>query len=772
MFKQSIPGTVHVKKEDAALAIKRVVIWGASLSGSDCLKRYRQQGIEVAYFVDRRVQGETEFQGVPLYPVERLLQGGEDKFDAVILAMGVDPTGPRQQLREAGINKPILSFRQGMDVTTEVEQYLSPNRAIQFDGSDEDYYFLSVIRTYVRAMEGNVAIWAKGTLAGKLFQEFPELYDRIRFQVSDKEQVAATCESLKPLTVEQAAQQSVPVIIAETGYLAVEHALDKLKEHCPLEHLITLSHIFADLPCHEVPPRAYIPIPKTIYPIDIPLIHLTPGTDFALLDLPPRFFGMMPNGLGYVHNSLEQAGVSVQTLDLDMIFYHRFHAQRILDGLETITGPNGYEMKQDPWSIDVIIDEWQKREVIDYFSHEIEQLVATIVEAKPKIIGLSLHGTNLAISKEVVRRIRSVYPEGVIIVGGYDCIRPEFGPKLFDDFDYMVIFEAEMSLPGLVKELLSGKRPKNKPGIIARNDRPELPFVPAPVFEELDSIPFPRYQWTNIRNYRNYNGFQTTPIVLSRGCRWSRCIFCAERFSWRRRDPAKVVDEIEWLAEQGRSTFVFNDSDLSGDPAAVREVCEEVINRGVRDITLSGQLRVQKGYSQEYFDTLARAGFNTLTYGIDGWSKNTLKLHKKGYTISMIEEVVKCTANAGITVSMNLVVGVPGETDQDIDETIENILKNKQYIDGIENLNTLILSNGSIYWEQPERFGIRFRGDRRAIYQANVKMIPTDLWYSVDPYIDQPIRLDRVRRIVEAARQADVRIGSFSEWKLNKLESA
>jgi len=465
-------------------------------------------------------------------------------------------------------------------------------------------------------------------------------------------------------------------------------------------------------------------------------------------------------------------GVNVQTLDLDLIFYHRFHSQRIFDGLESIKTAHGYEMKQDPWSIDVITDEWEKLEVIDYFSYEIKQLIAAIVAAKPKIIGLSLHHTNLRISQEVVKRIRDSYPEGIIVVGGYDCIRPEFGANLFEDFDYMVIFEAEVSLPVLVNRLLAGERPKNMPGIIAKDDRVDLPFTPAPQLQDLDAIPFPRYQWTDISHYRNYNGYQVTPIVLSRGCRWSRCTFCAERFAWRRREPKRVVDEIEWLAEQGRNTFVFNDSDLSGDPAAVREICEEIITRGIKGITLSGQLRVQKGYSQEYFNVLAQAGFNTLTYGIDGWSKNTLKLHKKGYTIGMIEEVLKYTSLAGITVSINLVIGIPYETEQDIDETIENILKNKDYIDGVENLNTIILSTGSIYWEQPEKLGIHFRDDKDEIYRNNVKMIPTDLWYSVDPFIDQNIRLDRVKRIVETVKESGIRIGSYADWKLKELQSA
>jgi radical SAM superfamily enzyme YgiQ (UPF0313 family) len=114
-----------------------------------------------------------------------------------------------------------------------------------------------------------------------------------------------------------------------------------------------------------------------------------------------------------------------------------------------------------------------------------------------------------------------------------------------------------------------------------------------------------------------------------------------------------------------------------------------------------------------------------LRYGIDGWSKNTLKLHKKGYTLEMIEEVIRYTHNAGINVSINLVIGIPFETEADIDETIENILKNKKYYRFIANINTLMMFNGSVYWDEPDKNGIIFKSDRAELYKKYPRVIPT-----------------------------------------------
>lgn len=738
-----------MEQHNQTIAIQTVIIWGASVSGQECHVRYQKQGIDTAYFVDKKAQPGDTLQGLPVRSIEYLLADKSQAYDAVILAMGADPSGPKQLLKDANINKPAISYRHGAEVVTQLARYLCPNLAYLGDNSEADQQTLRLLKDFITSSEKNILLDRSTAMISALLNYAPELAENI--------------ELLSPQTD---LNSDTVLLITATRHLDITQAQQQLYRDYPGAKVISLYDVLASVPVETIAERLWIELPNSIYPIAIPEIKLQDDLDFALFDLPPRFYGMMPNGLGYVHNTLAQMDIKLQTMDLDILLYHRYHSSRILDGYDAITTSSGYTMKQEPWSVDVITEEWENQHVIDYFQLELDTLISEIARTKPRIMGFSLHGLNLKITDQVIKRIRQVHPEGIVLVGGYDCIRPEFGSNLFDDFDYMVVFEAEVSLPPLVKALLDGKRPRNQPGIVSKNDRPEFPFVPAPQLLDLDSVDFPKYQWVDVSLYQTFHGSQQTPLVLSRGCKWSRCTFCAERFNWRRRDPLKVVDEIQWMVDRGRHTFVFNDSDLSGDPQAVREICEEIIRRGINNISLSGQLRVQKGYTQEYFDILAQAGFNALTYGIDGWAKNTLKLHKKGYTVKMIDEVLKYTSNAGITISMNLVVGIPNETEADIDETIENIVASKKYIDSIGNLNTLILSNGSVYWERPEDFDIKFVGDKNQIMTDHIKMIPYEYWYSENPFIDQNIRLDRIKRIVEATIAAGISISSFSEWKL------
>jgi hypothetical protein len=207
----------------------------------------------------------------------------------------------------------------------------------------------------------------------------------------------------------------------------------------------------------------------TIYPIEIPKIKFLPDQELILLELPQRYTPMMPNGLGYVHNILKTTGIRFQTVDLNIIFYHRYHSRKILDGLDKVISSSGYVMPDDPWET-TSSNEWSKPEVIDYFRPEINEVINGLVKARPKIIGISLSGTNRTVAREVVKGVRALYPEVIILVGGYDCVYHYVAPHLFPEYDYIVIGEAELTLGPLLKALVAGEKPKDLPGVISKHD--------------------------------------------------------------------------------------------------------------------------------------------------------------------------------------------------------------------------------------------------------------------------------------------------------------
>lgn len=558
----------------------------------------------------------------------------------------------------------------------------------------------------------------------------------------------------------------------KTIFLCQTRAVERMVSRAALPAGLNIidADILAQIAFEGIPARGWTPVEKNIYPINVPQIAFEAGLDMILIDCPARNLALMPNGLGYVHNTLKKTGIKFQTFDLDIVTYHRYHIRRLFDEGGKIVLPSGRELPTDPWQAEHY-DVWSSPEVVTYLSPIIDEAADAIIEAKPKILGLSIQQCSEAFSRYLVNRVKAALPDLVIIVGGFSCYNADIGLRAFPEAEYMCIGESDLTVGPLVKRLARGEKPRDQPGVLSRHDTPGRMFVPAPMPHNLDQIDFPRYEWCDLSIYRNYNGYQLVPIIASRGCRWSRCTFCAERFYWRIRSDKNFADELEWLVEQGCTLFMFNESDLNGMPEKLLEICDEIIRRDLK-VRLTGQLRIHKSNDRAFFDKLRQAGFVALRFGVDAFSENTVRLQKKGYTTKMISQNLKDCWEAGIYTEVNWVIGVPGETDADCDEGIDLILANRPYIGRLANINPLILVNGSVYWIDPESHGVRFREPQEQLYAKFPRALPADTWYSVDPFIDAQVRKKWFERIVIRLHDAGFPVGPWAERVIEDVKLA
>jgi radical SAM superfamily enzyme YgiQ (UPF0313 family) len=636
----------------------------------------------------------------------------------------------------------------------------SAHQCLAFDDGPDDLRCLRLLSDHFTSLPGlAVAIDTDDRLLKYLVRHFPWLRDRIRCVIVEKIPADGHTDwnGIPIALADEAPDDVQTVFLCETRAFARMRTRGWLK----VAARIIDMDVLADLALEQLPARAWAPRARdTIYPIDVPNIEFRAGLDILVIDCPARNLGLMPNGLGYVHNALKQIDVRYQTCDLDILLYHRFHIRRLFDEGGIIRLPSGRELPTDPWQAEHY-DLWADAEVLAYFETEIQEIVDKLLAARPKVLGLSIHACNEKFSLAVVERVKAAAPEIVILVGGFSCYSPDIGLRAFPLADYMCVGEADLTVGPLVERLAKGERPANIPGVLSRFDKRYPPFLPAPMVHDLDLLDHPRYEWYDLSVYRNYNGYQLTPVIASRGCRWSRCTFCAERFYWRIRSAKSFVDELEWLVSQGCRLFMFNESDLNGKPEALLEICDEVLRRGLR-IKLTGQLRIHMKCNRAYFQKLHDAGFVALRFGVDAFSENALRLQKKGYTTATVSQNLRDCWEAGIYTEVNWVIGVPGETEKDIEEGIELILRNKPYIGRLANINPLILSTGSVYWMEPEKHNIQFRGAKDELYQNHPRAIPACLWYSTEPLIDEKVRKRRFERIVLALRDGGFDVGAWA----------
>jgi|CXWL01.1.fsa_nt_gi radical SAM superfamily enzyme YgiQ (UPF0313 family) len=645
----------------------------------------------------------------------------------------------------------------------------SPHQCFAFDNGPEDVECLRALGAHLMTLPGLALLGSRKFIA-YLIQHVPGLGARIvgttyYRNIADMHQQ----HGLSTVDIGELPQETETVFLCET--LAFPRM--EMKKLLPPSVNVVEPTILARIAPEVIPARGWTPLQHNVYPIDIPTIQFRKDLDFAIIDCPSRNLSLMPNGLGYLNNALKKTNVSYQIVDLDIISYHRFHMHRLFDMGGSITLPGGLVLPEDPWQAEHY-DLWTatgggasgptgRNEVLEFFRPVIDEAIATLVKARPKVLGLSIQGCNEAAAREIALGVKAQLPDIVIVVGGFSCYNSDVGRRAFPECDYMCIGEADLTVGPLIEALACGERPFNQPGVLSRFDTPDYSYIPAPMIHNLDQIEFPKYEWCDLSVYRNFNDYQLTPIIASRGCRWSRCTFCAERFYWRIRTKENFVDELEWLVGQGCHLFMFNESDLGGMPERVMEICDEIIRRGLhRKVKLTGQLRVNKKQNRAFYEKLREANFVALRFGIDAFNEHTLRLQMKGYTVDMIAQNLKDCWEVGIFTEINWVIGVPGETDEDVREGIELTLRNSKYIGRLANINPLILVNGSVYWIDPASHNIVFKEPKEKIYEKYPRALPADQWYSTDPYIDAQVRKERFERIVLALHDAGFNVGAWA----------
>ncbi len=224
--------------------------------------------------------------------------------------------------------------------------------------------------------------------------------------------------------------------------------------------------------------------------------------------------------------------------------------------------------------------------------------------------------------------------------------------------DYGLYLEGETTLGKLLKSLDS---PDSIPSVYYRKEGAVL-FTGPGTPPDLDRLPPPARGAIALDKYletRDAIGIET-----KRGCAL-KCVYCIYGFlngkTYRLKDPAKVVDEIETLIEGGVDRFTFVDSVFNIPKEHATAVCEEIIKRGVT-IKWSAWFN-EKGFTREFADLMVKAGCDNFVLSPDGFSDETLKALGKNFTREDIFRVYAILKEIkGIEISYNFFKNPPAQT--------------------------------------------------------------------------------------------------------------
>lgn len=268
---------------------------------------------------------------------------------------------------------------------------------------------------------------------------------------------------------------------------------------------------------------------------------------------------------------------------------------------------------------------------------------------------------------EVFRLIRSSKPNTQICLGG--AYVTTIMEEIFDETpaDFAVYGEGEITFSHLISYLKGKVALEQINGIMYKKGEAVITNPPQEQIQDLDSIPYPAYELFKMDRYPMHR------IVTSRGCPF-KCVFCNSSSiwlgKWRKREPEKVVEEMEYLIKNfKKKTFFINDNSFNIDLKRVEGFCNTILDKKLKFLW-STAVRAEI-ITLEIARLMKKSGCYNVGIGIESANNQILETMQKKNTIEAVQKGIRIFKEAGIEVLGQFVIGSPGDTLETVTESIE-----------------------------------------------------------------------------------------------------
>jgi anaerobic magnesium-protoporphyrin IX monomethyl ester cyclase len=196
---------------------------------------------------------------------------------------------------------------------------------------------------------------------------------------------------------------------------------------------------------------------------------------------------------------------------------------------------------------------------------------------------------------------------------------------------------------------------------------PDRPFIP-----DLDDLPIPLHELLPLDKQRMpmIKG-PFTFIVTSRGCP-AGCKFCIKHVSYqtsvRLRSPERIFEELQRLAELGVHNVNMYADLFTVNRDQVVGLCKLIIESSLK-VKWTCNSRVDY-VDEEMLKLMSQAGCWFISWGIESANEQILKRTHKGYRKEQAVRALNWAHAAGINNWGYFIIGLPGETEETIQETI------------------------------------------------------------------------------------------------------
>ncbi len=302
---------------------------------------------------------------------------------------------------------------------------------------------------------------------------------------------------------------------------------------------------------------------------------------------------------------------------------------------------------------------------------------------KPDIIGIY---TNLMTKINVLKIIDFVKKTDQllhtkIILGGPE-VKNHAANFLKYGADVIVLGEGEETIFELVKFFCQNQNIKESnhiKSIAYLDENKEIILTESrPLLKQIDLLPMPNRKKINMQLYfdawKKHHGQSVVSISTMRGCPYT-CKWCSRAVygqTYRRKSAKLVVDEMEYLKNTYNPDAIwFVDDVFTVSHKWLKEFADEVAARKIvfpyEIITRADRL------NEETIDLLKASGCFRVWIGAESGSQKIIDAMDRRVDVNVVREMIQLSQKKGIQAGTFIMLGYPGETTADIEETIHHL---------------------------------------------------------------------------------------------------
>jgi len=321
--------------------------------------------------------------------------------------------------------------------------------------------------------------------------------------------------------------------------------------------------------------------------------------------------------------------------------------------------------------------------IFDSTFSSFDKLTELLLSEKPDLIGIY---TNLMTKLNVLKitafvKSRQELRHTKIVLGGPE-VRNHVDNFLKHGADIIVLGEGEETMLEVAQHQAESKAEallSEIKSIAFKSSNGELKYSESrALLRNIDELSFPNRKKINLQLYfdawKNKHGQSALSISTMRGCPYT-CKWCSRAVygqSYRRRSAKLVADEIEHIQKNYKvDTLWFVDDVFTVSHKWMKEFREEMVNRKIvmpfECITRADRL------NDETMQLLKESGCFRVWIGAESGSQKIIDAMDRRVSVEQVREMIQLAKKHNIQSGTFIMVGYPGETEEDIEETIHHL---------------------------------------------------------------------------------------------------